>query len=91
MGLFPVCVAGSNRQGGVQKGTSPLASWRDNDGQEGPMPEQFKNDQEIEVAEETKPELTEQEKKDRIANRLARKPAETEKKFEEDNSNLFNK
>jgi len=55
------------------------------------MPEQFKNDQEIEVAEETKPELTEQEKKDRIANRLARKPAETEKKFEEDNSNLFNK
>ena len=55
------------------------------------MPEEFVNAEEVKVEEQTESELTAQQKIDQVANRLAGKPAETEKKFDKENSNLFTK
>lgn len=55
------------------------------------MAKEFENAEETKVEVETEHDLTEQEKVDRMANRLAHKGLETEKKFDKDNSNLFTK
>jgi len=55
------------------------------------MPEEFVNAEEVKVEHETESDLKDQQKIDQVANRLAGKPAETEKKFDKENSNLFTK
>ena len=55
------------------------------------MPEEYVNAEEVKVREATESELTEQQKVDQVANRLAGKPADTEKTFDKENGTLFNK
>lgn len=55
------------------------------------MPEEFVNAEEVKVKETTESELTSQQKIDLVANRLAGKPADTEKTFDKENGTLFNK
>ena len=55
------------------------------------MPEEFVNADEVNVQEATKSELTAQQRIEQVANRLAGKPADTGKKFDKENSTLFNK
>ena len=53
------------------------------------MPEQFVNQKEEKIADETVSSETPQQKIDRVANELAVKPAKTEKKFDQENSKIF--
>lgn len=55
------------------------------------MPQQFVNQKEEKVENETVSNETPQQRIDRVANELAVKPARTEKKFEKENSNIFSK
>lgn len=55
------------------------------------MPEEFVNTEEEKVQDEMEPDLTEQQRIDQVAKRLAGKPAATEKKFDDTNGILFNK
>jgi hypothetical protein len=55
------------------------------------MPEQFENREEVKVKDETASKETEQQKIDRVADNLAKKPAQAEKKFDKENSVIFNK
>jgi len=55
------------------------------------MSEEFVNAEEEKVQEEAETDLTEQQKIDQVAKRLAGKPALTEKKFDDTNGILFNK
>ncbi len=55
------------------------------------MPQQFVNEKEDKVEDETVSTETPQQRIDRVANELAVKPARTEKKFDKENSNLFTK
>ena len=55
------------------------------------MPQQFVNQKEEKVEDETVSTETPQQKIERVANELAIKPAKTEKKFDEENSKMFSK
>ena len=55
------------------------------------MREEFVNAEEEKVKDETKSDLTAKQRVDQVAHRLAGKPAETEKKFDNTNEIPFNK
>jgi hypothetical protein len=55
------------------------------------MPEQFENAEAAKLADETASDATAEKKIDRVANKLAEKPAKTEQKFDKENSKLFSK
>jgi hypothetical protein len=55
------------------------------------MAEQFANPEATKLEDETAPDESVQEKVDRVADKLAGKPAKTEQKFDKENSNLFSK
>jgi len=55
------------------------------------MPQQFENPEEQKVKDETVSTETAQRKMDRVADKLAKKPAQAEKKFDKENSVIFNK
>jgi hypothetical protein len=55
------------------------------------MAQQFVNEKEEKVEDETVSTETPQQRIDRVANELAMKPSRTEKKFDNENSTPFNK
>lgn len=55
------------------------------------MPEQFENPNEAKLEVETANDLTAKQRIDRVADKLAAKPAKVEQKFDKENSNLFTK
>ena len=55
------------------------------------MPEQFENREEVKVKDETASDETARQKIDRVADKLAKKPGQVEKKFDKENSVIFNK
>jgi hypothetical protein len=55
------------------------------------MAKQFENPQETKVEDETVTKPSTEEKINQVADKMARKPAETEKTFDKENSKLFSK
>jgi hypothetical protein len=66
-------------------------NWRDSQGRRKTMPEQFENREEVKVKDETASDETARQKIDRVADKLAKKPGQAEKKFDKENSVIFNK
>jgi hypothetical protein len=55
------------------------------------MPEQFENPETIKAKDKTISDPSAQERIDRVADKLAGKPAKTEQNFDHQNSSLFTK
>jgi hypothetical protein len=55
------------------------------------MPEQFENPKAVKLEDQTVSDESSKTKIDRVAEKLAEKPAKTEQKFDKENSHLFTK
>jgi hypothetical protein len=55
------------------------------------MPEQFENPEAVKVDDKTASDETAKKRIDRVAEKLASKPAKVEQKFDKENSILFTK